>query len=106
MRGQDYGEADSLREPHSRRWCGKMIQNGVAATLGAVGHPRLGAFPRPEKFFALLLTGKYTLADCYWRTVPHASWRMTLIGDPLYTPFKNNPQLPVSALPKGLAVPK
>ena len=99
-------EAHELRQPDSRRWCPKMIQNGVAATIGAVGEPRLGALPKPEEFFALLLTGKYTLAECYWRTVPHASWRMTLIGDPLYTPFKKNPQLPVSALPRGLAIPK
>ncbi len=96
-------EAQGLRNPDSQTWCPKMIQNGVAATLGPVGEPRLGAFPAPEEFFALLLTGKYTLAECYWRTIPTVSWRMTLIGDPLYNPFYVNPQLSMSKLPKGLA---
>jgi hypothetical protein len=41
----------------------------------------------------LLLTGKLTLAECYWKTVPMTSWMMSLVGDPLYTPFKVNPQI-------------
>jgi len=96
-------EAGDLRNPKSQQWCVKMIQNGVAATLGAVNEPFLGSFPAPEDFFALLLTGKYTIAECYWRTTPTVSWRMTLIADPLYNPFAANPQLDVKVLPSGLA---
>ena len=95
-------EAVNLRNPKSNEWCVKMIQNGVAATLGAVDEPRLAAFPLPQDFFPLLLTGRYTLAECYWKTVPNASWRMTLIGDPLYNPFKLNPKLSVYKLPGEL----
>ena len=65
--------------------------------------PLLGAFPLPEEFFPLLLTGKYTVAECYWRTNPLVSWRMTLICDPLYNPYQVNPQLDVGKLPAGLA---
>jgi len=96
-------EAMHLRDPKSPEWCVKMIQNGVAATVGAVTEPLLNHFPHPEEFFPLLLTGKYTVAECYWRTVPAASWQMTLIADPLYNPFKANPQLKLSDLPPGLA---
>jgi uncharacterized protein (TIGR03790 family) len=92
-------EAEHLRDPNSQEWCVKMIQKGVAATLGAVNEPMLGAFPLPQEFFALLLTGKYTVAECYWKTVPTVSWRMTLIADPLYNPFRQRPQLPIEALP-------
>ncbi len=92
-------EAVHLRDPNSNEWCPKMIQNGVAATVGAVDEPYLGAFPLPQQFFLLLLTGKYTLAECYWRTVPKVSWRMMLIGDPLYNPFAANPQVKISDLP-------
>ena len=95
-------EAVGLRDPHAQTWCPKMIQNGVAATLGAVAEPLLGSFPLPQDFFALLLTGKYTLAECYWRTVPFASWRLTLIGDPLYRPFAARAELDVSKLPPPL----
>jgi len=45
------------------------------------------------------------LAECCWRTLPHASWQMPLIGDPLYRPFKRRPALPVEPLPAGLAPP-
>jgi len=96
-------EAMHLRDPNTTEWCAKMIQNGVAATIGGVAEPTLGAFPPPEEFFGLLLTGKWTVVQCYWRTVPWASWRMTLIADPLYNPFATRPQLSVEALPAGLA---
>jgi len=96
-------EAVHLRDPASNEWCVKMIQNGVAATLGAVSEPLLVHFPPPEEFFPLLLTGRYTVAECYWRTVPAASWQMTLIADPLYNPFKANPQVDPAALPPKLA---
>ena len=60
-------EAVHLRVPASDEWCVKMIQNGVAATIGAVSEPYLGAFPLPQDFFALLLTG------CELETYPR--WR-------------------------------
>jgi uncharacterized protein (TIGR03790 family) len=96
-------EAAHLHDPSSQEWCVKMIQNGVAATIGAVSEPLLSNFPNPAELFPLLLTGKYTVAECYWRTVPAASWQMILIADPLYNPFKVNPQVKPSALPPGLA---
>jgi uncharacterized protein (TIGR03790 family) len=96
-------EARCLRDPASNDWAVKMIQEGVVATVAGVNEPYLGAFPLPEEFFPLLMTGKYTLAECYWRTTPMASWRLTLIGDPLYNPFHANPPLKLSDLPKDLA---
>ncbi len=82
-------EAATLRDPGSQVWCKKMIEDGVAATIGPVYEPYLMAFPRPEQFFGLLLQGDLTLVECYYRTLPFNSWMMTLIGDPLYRPFKN-----------------
>ena len=96
-------EAMNLRDPKSNEWCSQMIRNGVAATVGAVNEPFLQAFPNPSEFYPLLLTGKWTLAECYWRTCPSASWQMTLIGDPLYNPFAVNPKLKPEHLPPGLA---
>ena len=95
-------EAVHLRDPKSNEWCVKMIQNGVAGTLGAVSEPLLPAFPEPEQFMGLLMTGKLTLAECYWRVIPQASWQMILLGDPLYNPFKTDPKLDPKTLPEGL----
>ena len=98
-------EAADIRNPKSTQWCSRMLTSGVTATAGAVDEPLLMAFPAPEEFYPLLLTGKYTIAECYWRTVPNASWQLTLIADPLYNPFKTNPQVSPKLLPPGLARP-
>ncbi len=84
-------EATTLRDPESQVWCKRMLEDGVAATIGPVYEPYLFAFPRPEEFFAHLLRGELTLVECYYRTQPLNSWMMTLIGDPLYRPFKSKP---------------
>ncbi len=95
-------EAQNLRDPDTSEWCAKMIQNGVVATMGAVDEPYLGAFPQPNEFFPLLMTGEFTVAEAYWLTSTTTSWRMTLIADPLYNPFKANPQLKLEDLPEGI----
>lgn len=86
-------EATTLHAPESPVWCNQMLQRGVAATMGPVAEPYLTAFPRPEEFFGFLLTGRWTLVECYYRTLTLNSWMMTLLGDPLYNPFRDRPQL-------------
>jgi uncharacterized protein (TIGR03790 family) len=70
-----------------------MLEEGVAATLGPVTEPYLASFPLPDQFFSLLVTGKLTLLEVYFATVPSVSWMQILIGDPLYRPFKNHPAI-------------
>ena len=86
-------ECDTLHNPQNHGWCKSLLEDGVCATIGPVYEPYLMSFPRPEEFFPLLLQGQLTLVECYYRTLPFTSWHMTLIGDPLYRPFKNNPAL-------------
>jgi uncharacterized protein (TIGR03790 family) len=86
-------EAVSLRDPKAPYWCKNQLTDGAVATLGPVGEPYLHAFPRPEEFFGLLATGKYTLVECYWRTELLTSWMMVLVGDPLYNPYAKTPKL-------------
>jgi uncharacterized protein (TIGR03790 family) len=86
-------EAVSLRRANNSQWCAQLLNHGVVATLGPVEEPYLTAFPRATEFFGLLLTGKYTLVECYYLTTPYVSWMMTLIGDPLYNPFGARPAL-------------
>jgi uncharacterized protein (TIGR03790 family) len=95
-------EAVELLKPDSPLWCPAMLQRGVAATLGPTFEPYLMAFPLPDDFFSLLLTGRLTLAETYYRTCPFLSWAMVLVGDPLYNPYKLHPQLEPTALPERL----
>ena len=80
-------ECTTLKAPGSTVWCKKMLEKGVAATLGPVAEPYLQAFPAPEVFFGCLLDGG-TLVECYTISNPFWSWQMVLIGDPLYRPFR------------------
>lgn len=80
-------ECASLKTPGSTVWCKRMLEEGVAATLGPVGEPFIQGFPPPELFFAALSDGVLTLAECYLLSLPYLSWKMILIGDPLYRPF-------------------
>jgi uncharacterized protein (TIGR03790 family) len=95
-------EAAHLRDSASNEWCPQMIRRGVCATIGAVDEPYLPTLPQVEAMYPLLMTGRMTVAEAYWRTMPTVSWRVTLIADPLYTPFKVNPQVDVKDLPAGL----
>ncbi len=83
------GECATLKNPGSQVWCKRMLEEGIAATLGPVNEPYVEAFPLPELFFKFLTDGYWTLAECYALSMPFWSWQMVLIGDPLYRPFKN-----------------
>jgi len=80
-------EAVNLRDPNSSQWCPAMLRDGITATLGAVAEPYLHSFPEPRAFFLELYNGS-CLVEAYCRTNPFNSWQLVLIGDPLYTPFR------------------
>ena len=94
-------ELVSLRQ-HEGGWVRGLLYAGVVGSVGPVAEPYLHSFPAPDEFFPLLLTGKMTLAEVYWTTVPLASWMQTCIGDPLYTPYAKNPAMKVQDLPDVL----
>jgi uncharacterized protein (TIGR03790 family) len=77
-------ECATLKNPASRVWCKKMLDNGIAATIGPVGEPYVQSFPVPEIFFNYLTEGYLTLAEAYLVSLPYLSWKMVLVGDPLY----------------------
>jgi uncharacterized protein (TIGR03790 family) len=99
-------EASTLKKPDSNVWCKRMLEEGVAATLGPVTEPYLFSFPLPDQFFPLLMTGKLTLLEVYFLTVPQVSWMQILIGDPLYQPFKNHPALHPAKIKEAVAPKK
>ncbi|MEZ6140144.1 MAG: TIGR03790 family protein [Zavarzinella sp.] len=81
-------EAVSLKRKDAPYWCPNLLRTGAAVTLGPVGEPYTIGFPKPAEFFSHVLTGQYTLAECFGRTTVLTSWMMTCIGDPLYNPFR------------------
>jgi len=80
-------ELSTLKNKKSEVWGKRMLEDGAAVVIGPVGEPYIQAFPPPVLFFSLLLDGRFTLAECYALSVPWRSWRMVLVGDPLYRPL-------------------
>ncbi len=100
-------EAVTLRDPNARLWCPNLLKDGVAVTLGPVAEPYTVGFPKPAEFFGFLATGKYTVAECYAKTVLFASWMGVLVGDPLYNPYAKHPLIKVEDIhtsPKGIGI--
>ncbi|MCF6178239.1 MAG: TIGR03790 family protein, partial [Geopsychrobacter sp.] len=81
-------ECSTLKKKGSQVWCKRMLEEGVAATIGPVYEPYIQGFPVPEVFFKYLTDGFYSLAEAYYLSLPYLSWQMVLIGDPLYRPFR------------------
>ena len=82
------GECATLKNPKSNAWCKRMLEDGIAATIGPVYEPYVQGFPLPDIFFRHLIDGYLSLAESYLVSLPFLSWQMILIGDPLYMPFK------------------
>jgi uncharacterized protein (TIGR03790 family) len=66
---------------------GYHIASLEAVDLRDANKPYLQSFPEPRAFFLELFNGR-CLVEAYYYTKPFNSWRLVLIGDPLYKPFK------------------
>ena len=99
------GEALSLRDPTATYWCKEILAQGAAATLGSTAEATGRGIPRPDEFFGLLMTGRYSLAEAFALANMYVSWRTVLLGDPLYQPFKVNAQLVVEDVLTGVMLP-
>jgi uncharacterized protein (TIGR03790 family) len=95
-------EMVTLRHPMETGWCKGLMIDGADVTLGPVGEPYLIAFPPAAEFLGLLMTGKTNIAEAYWATVPITSWKMVLVGDPLYRPFAKRPAIEAKQLPPAV----
>lgn len=86
-------EAVNIHNKDEKGWCKNFLERGASVTIGAVAEPYLESFPVPLEFFGLLLSGRYTLIEAYYLTTRNISWRVTLFGDPLYRPYKENKKI-------------
>jgi len=81
-------QSGTLHEPGPSAWYKQALAYGITVTIGSVGETLPESYPLPARLFGLLLTGRYSLVEAYYLTSPHLSWRMVLVGDPLYNPWR------------------
>lgn len=73
-------------------WAGPLLAKGATATLGCVDEPYLEATPDIAILFARLLRG-FTFGEAAYASQRSLSWQTTVVGDPLYCPFGQPPQV-------------
>jgi uncharacterized protein (TIGR03790 family) len=74
----------------TRNWCGPLLAKGATCTMGCVYEPYLQFTPNIAFFLETLGNGG-TFGEAAWASQPALSWQTTVIGDPLYRPFKKSP---------------
>lgn len=80
------GSAATLRSDE-KRWAGPLLERGATATMGAVTEPYLPFTPQLHLFADRLCNG-HVFGDSAYMSMQAASWEMTVVGDPLYRPFR------------------
>ena len=73
-------------------WAGGLLERGASATLGNVYEPFLNSTSHLDIFHSHLRKGK-TLIEAAYLSIPTLSWQQIVLGDPLYRPYKKNPNL-------------
>lgn len=68
-------------------WVGPLIAHGADATMGMVYEPYLELTPHEDIFARRLLQGDY-FAEAAYASERGLSWMLTVVGDPLYRPFR------------------
>ena len=70
-------------------WVGPLIAHGAAATMGCVYEPYLDFTPHLDIFTKRLLDGDY-FSEAAYASERGLSWMVTVVGDPLYRPFRQS----------------
>ncbi len=81
--------AGALRSP-SHTWVGPLVAKGVTATMGCVAEPYLDGTPDIGICFARLLFAGFTWGEAALASQRMLSWQTTVVGDPLYHPYRLN----------------
>jgi uncharacterized protein (TIGR03790 family) len=75
----------------TQEWVGPLLAKGATATMGCVYEPYLGGTPDLAVFAARFIFYGFNFAQAAYAAQPVLSWQTTVVGDPLYRPFGNNP---------------
>jgi uncharacterized protein (TIGR03790 family) len=75
-----------------KHWVGPLLAAGATATLGCVDEPYLSGTPDIGAVFARMTLLGFSFGEAAYAGQPYLSWQTTIVGDPLYRPFRIPPQ--------------
>lgn len=79
--------AASLRVTN-HNWTGPLLAQGVTCTFGTVDEPYLTGTPDVAAFTGRWMFSGFTFGEAVYAAQIVLSWQTTVVGDPLYAPFK------------------
>jgi hypothetical protein len=74
------------------RWVAPFLAKGATATMGSVYEPYLGGTPDIATFCARLIYHGFSFGEAAYASQSVLSWQTTVVGDPLYRPFRRVPE--------------
>ncbi|HZF01797.1 MAG TPA: TIGR03790 family protein [Methylomirabilota bacterium] len=75
------------------RWVGPLLAKGATCTMGCVDEPSLQFTPNVALFLERWSVRQFTFGEAAWASQLALSWQTTVVGDPLYRPFKKTPEM-------------
>ena len=81
--------AGAIRSP-THTWVGPLVAKGVTATMGCVAEPYLDGTPDIGVCLARLMFSGFTWGEAALASQRMLSWQTTVLGDPLYHPYRLN----------------
>lgn len=82
--------AHKLRNPH-QNWVGPLLARGATVSLGSVDEPYLEGTPDIAMLLARWIGMGFTFGEAAYAAIGSLSWQTTVVGDPLYRPFRRSP---------------
>lgn len=83
--------AGALRTTN-RNWTGPLLARGATISMGSVHEPYLMGTPDIGVFTGRLTVHAFSFGEAAYASQNVLSWQTTVVGDPLYRPFKKTPQ--------------
>jgi len=72
-------------------WVAPLLAKGATITMGCVNEPYLSGTPDVTVFTARLIYAGFSFGEAAYASQPVLSWQTTVVGDPLYRPFGEDP---------------
>ncbi len=74
-----------------QHWVGPFLAKGATITMGSVDEPYLSGTPDVATFCARFISQAYSFGEAAYACQATLSWQTTVVGDPLYRPFRKGP---------------
>ena len=84
--------ASTLRSA-SQYWVGPLLAKGATITLGCVDEPYLAGTPNIAVLLERMGFRRWTFGEAAYAAQASLSWQTTVVGDPLYRPFRQPPDV-------------